>query len=98
MTTSNGYASHEEASLVAGALRDFGIVSRTELVETFGGDEREAWWEVRIIELPAGLVAEARVVEDRPATTSPSRTELDENDIGASTWWDREWEREHHGE
>jgi hypothetical protein len=93
-----GYPSREEALLVAGALADFDIVTRIELVESFRDSEPDGWWEVTIVELPARLWATARVVEGGPRETSPSRTELDEHDIGASTWWDREWDREHHGE
>lgn len=81
---SASYASREEAGMAVDVLRDFRILARMEVVETFDV-EREVWWEVTIVEVPADY---PRCVVER-GSEAPS-PELDEHDRGKSTWWDRD--------
>lgn len=46
--------------------------------------------EVRIVELPARWIHAPSVVAREPFTSSPHITEVDEHDIGRSSWWDRD--------
>jgi len=86
------YSTLEEANAACDVLRDFGIVGHVERERPDA--EGIEWCEVTIVELPAKLMDTARVVATPPRrTTHPDTTELDEHDYGASTMWDREWER-----
>jgi hypothetical protein len=46
--------------------------------------------EVSIIELPAQWIHAPSVVAREPYTSDPYITEVDEHDIGRSSWWDRD--------
>ena len=77
----------EPARHAAEVLGWFGIGTR--LVGEIGSLGRE-WVVVTIDELPAEWVHTAHLVVRGQSTTSPERTELDEHDVGRSTWWDDE--------
>lgn len=85
------YPTREEATNAQDALRQFDIGTRLAHSEEYD-IEPEVWWEVTIVELPARRIHEALLVDRGPRTTSPSRTEVDEHDRGASTMWDLERE------
>lgn len=101
MTMPVAYATRYDADAAREYLAAFGIA--TEMAEVPADDGRDGWvmWEVTIVELPARLVATARVVEERPsATTHPSVTEHDEYTKGTSAWddvWERDQERRDYG-
>ena len=79
------FALPEDAKHAARLLARFGIgaVVSAELCEPYRV-------EVIIVELPARWVHAPSVVAREPFTTHPSTTEVDEHDLGRSTWWDRD--------
>lgn len=46
--------------------------------------------EVIIVELPAQWIHAPSVVAREPFTSHPRDTEVDEHDLGRSSWWDRD--------
>lgn len=83
---SAAYPSLEEANHARDVLRDFGILACVER-EPVDAEGIE-WCEVTAVELSERWVDPPPVVARGPRTSSPYYTELDEHDIGASSWWD----------
>lgn len=92
MSVRVAYHSKYDADAAREYLAAFGIVTDLHELPTDDGVEGWIMWEVEAhgLPLPDAVVA-PRVVE---GTTEPARTEVDEHDMGKSTWWDREWERD----
>jgi len=91
------YADRHEAAAAAHVLEEFGLTVTTSVELVTDEDEAFEMWEVCCHELPARRVAEVGVVPGGLGTTPPGATDPDEHDMGASTWWDREWERDWRG-